>query len=391
METAFHYNVKVKLFNYHNKDKVEHIEYFQEFRDNNPIKARIAAFHYYQNMIEGLLEANQKNYISDRQAREDLKIYLTPSTATKLIVGGKNVDLSKSVSIGIGVYFVIDTPQKAIYKNDTINDHVGDEDLIHGIGNSGNFYDPSDLAFNLENELEYYLENNYDFGDYKRSASCFNHIVQKVEEFDFLETPFDWTGLDDPTHPLLHLVVKKDYTTIIENGEGKTVEFKSALSYHFANKTWEGRAIVNRNIARAMCSFLNSDGGLLFVGIRDDGEVQGLNFDFRLYEKENKKDAFKCDFDGIIERYLGFSAIQFINGNFVDIDGKTIFVVEVEPCRRKPIFLRTNDDENTKEFYIRGHASGRRINDIEEIINYWLERKEHYFSITDGRIQPLSR
>lgn len=372
MSAAFHYAVKIKLFNYHSKDKVGYIERFQEFKNDNPIIARIEAFRFYQNWVDVLLEGIGKEYSTDKQAREDLKAYLTPNLDLNLTFGENEIDLSNSISVGIGVYFIIDVPTQAIYKDDNLNDHAGDDDLIHGIGNSSEFNDPSSFAFYLENELEYY--SNYDYSGHEREASCYNWRTQSVEEFEFLETPFDWNGLDNPDNPALLLGTIKDFADIIANGEGETVEFKPTLSYHFTLRTWEGKYEVNYKISKTICSFLNSKGGLLFIGVRDNGEVQGLDYDFKLADKENKKDYFKLDFDRVIEIFLGFSVKALVNSDFSDIDGKTIFVVEVKPCTTRPIFLKAQ--ENKKEFWIRGNASNRQLTDIEEIINYWLDRQQ---------------
>lgn len=376
MEAAFHYAVKIKLFNYHSKDKVEYIEHFEEFKNESPIKARIAAFRCYQSWVDILLQGINKEYTTDKQARADFQAYLKPNIDLNLTIGENEIDLSNSLSVGIGIYFVIDivpSGEKSNYKDDNLNDHVGDEGLIHGIGNSHEFNDPSTVAFNLENEFEYYYDN-YDYAGYEKQASCYSWVIQDIHEFEFLETPFDWTGFDNPNNPELNLVTTKDYAEIIANGEGETIEFKPTLSYHFTNKTWEGKHDVNNKISKAICSFLNSKGGLLFIGVKDNGEVQGLDFDFKLSDKENKKDFFKLDFDRVIEKFLGFSVKALVNSDFADIDGKTIFVVEVKPSKTRPVFLKTLD--NKKEFWVRGNASNRQLTDIEDIINYWLDRQQ---------------
>ncbi len=374
MDIAFHYAVKIKLFNYHDKDNAKPIEHFEEFRYENPIKARIAAFRCYQNWVDILLDGIDKKYSTDKQAREDLKAYLTPNLDINLTFGQTEVDFSNSISFGIGVYFIIDIPTPSIYKDDNLNDHAGDDDLIHGIGNSSEFNDPSSFAFYLENELEYYYNNDYELNDLEREATCFNWRTQSAYEFEYLETPFDWTGLDNPSNPILRLVTTKEYADIIANGEGETVEFKPTLSYHFTNRTWEGKHEVNNKIAKAICAFLNSKGGLLFIGVKDNAEVQGLDFDFKLAVKENKKDYFKLDFDRVIEKFLGFSVKALVNSDFADINGKTIFVIEVSPSTTRPVFLKV--EENQKEFWIRGNASNRQLTGIEEIINYWLDRRQ---------------
>jgi predicted HTH transcriptional regulator len=106
----------------------------------------------------------------------------------------------------------------------------------------------------------------------------------------------------------------------------------------------------------------------LLIGVKDDGTVQGLENDFNLSNKVNKMDYFKNGFDRFLNKFFGFSVISLINSDFFEVDGKTIWVVQVEPSYRRPIFLINN--ENQKEFFVRGNASSRQLTDIEEIINY---------------------
>jgi len=35
-------------------------------------------------------------------------------------------------------------------------------------------------------------------------------------------------------------------------------------------------------ISKAICTFLNSRGGFLFIGFTDKGEIQGLKYDYKL-------------------------------------------------------------------------------------------------------------
>jgi hypothetical protein len=374
MAIAFHYAVKIKLFNYYSKDKVEYIEHFKPFFNDNPIIARVEAFRFYQSWIETLLDEIGKEYTTDKQAREDLQAYLKPNTDLNFALGENNIDLSNAVSIGIGVYFVIDSPSTPIYKDDKINDHAGDEDLIHGIGNSNEFNDPTSFAFFLDNEFEYYCNNDYDYKNYNREATYFDWQSQGVDEFEFLETPFDWTGLDNPTHPALRLTETKNYEDIIANGEGEVVEFKPTLSYHFTMRTWQGKYEVNYIIAKAICAFLNSKGGLLFIGVKDNGEVQGLDFDFKLSTRENKIDYFKQEFDNVLDNFIGFVVKPIVNIDLTEVKGKMICVVKVEPSK-EPVFLKAQ--ENKKEFWVRGNASNRQLTDMDKILSYWTNLKRH--------------
>ena len=55
-----------------------------------------------------------------------------------------------------------------------------------------------------------------------------------------------------------------NYSEIIQQGESKTVEFKEVLP--------EGE-----KIAKSVIAFANSSGGRIFVGVRADGAITGID------------------------------------------------------------------------------------------------------------------
>ena len=54
---------------------------------------------------------------------------------------------------------------------------------------------------------------------------------------------------------------------LIQKGEGLDLEFKTC------------REQLNRNVYETVCAFLNRHGGTLLLGVRDSGEVQGIDPD----------------------------------------------------------------------------------------------------------------
>ncbi len=72
----------------------------------------------------------------------------------------------------------------------------------------------------------------------------------------------------------------------------------------------------------------------------------------------------------MLEYFLSFKHKSNISGDFHIIDDKKIFEVSAFPSKNNPVFLK---GQNGKEFYIRGEASTRRIEDIEEIAHYCLD------------------
>ena len=160
---------------------------------------------------------------------------------------------------------------------------------------------------------------------------------------------------------------------IIENGETSQVEFKPALLYNFLTK--KGGIGIKAIIAKTICGFLNTKGGILFIGINDKKKIVGLEKDFSLSDGKDEKDFFRLEFDQMIDHFLSFSVKPNVNGDFQWINEKDIFVVIVEPSKAKPVFLK---GQNEKEFYVRGEASTRQLTDIEEIIDYWIERMGNF-------------
>ena len=72
---AFHYIFRTKLITRQKNGEFSFFEVESKFENENPIIARREAFKEYQNYIEVLLEAKNKGYSSDKQARQDFAEY----------------------------------------------------------------------------------------------------------------------------------------------------------------------------------------------------------------------------------------------------------------------------------------------------------------------------
>ncbi len=381
MQTSFHYIVKAKLIRFIEGKEIDFLEFEDKFENDNPILARVNAFKHYQNYIDVLLQGNGKTYISDKQTREDLNSFIDPGTTTKLKIGLSEVDFSESFGNGIGVFMIIDNPI-----DDVVNyDKIGDEIFIHGIGNiSFLSNNPDRIIFELSREFDYYRFFNYDTKNTEiQILYCSKdeweegYTEDEPSTYNILETPFEWIGYDKPYwwgEPEKEIEDEskpfpKTIEDLINGGETNQVEFKPALIYNFS--TAKGGIGIKAIIAKTICAFLNSNGGFLFIGISDKGEIQGLDFDFKLAYDKNPKDFFRLEFDQMLEHFLSFSVKSNVEGQFYEKDDKEIFVVTVRPNRRRPIFLK---GQNGKEFYVRGEASSRQINDLEELVNYCIDR-----------------
>ena len=364
MDFPFHYKIKVKLIRFIQNDKIDFIQDEIIFEDKNPIIAREKAIEYYNGYLDTLLEPNLKH--DEILAKLEDKINIKDN-------------FLDSYFNGIGVSLMIDNPLD--------DDKIGEEYLIHGFG-FGIDGTSQSLMDSLNFEMNYYDHYNCDKRDHQIKVNYYDADADKVCEETILKTPFDWTGYDIPNvsedekennNNSLQIQYSdlSTFVKYIERGEGNQIEYKSSLlSYKNGDKIGYSKHIIFK-IIKARASFLNSNGGILYIGVNDDKSILGLDSDFSLTqtEEEDPKDYFKKQVDYIIKN--NFKAFAtYITGDFVEIDGKLIFIFIVEPSNT-PVFINNNTDKDEKnhkkEFYVRlTGASSIHYYDIEEIVDYCL-------------------
>jgi len=129
---------------------------------------------------------------------------------------------------------------------------------------------------------------------------------------------------------------------IMANGESSEVEFKSTLrvNLHTGNKDPRIELAVIKTIA----GFLNSNGGILTIGVADDRTPLGIEAD--RFENEDKMSLHLVN---LIKDRIGPSAMQFIHAHFEDYDSYRVMVVECSRAKT-PVFVK---DGAIERFYIR--------------------------------------
>lgn len=389
MEVEFFYELRVKLIKQNNNNEFEFLEFKHKFEDKNPIIAREKAFKRYQSYLDVIL---YKDNISDLEARVRFKNLIISENVTENNELDK-LEINDNFGSGIGIFMIINKPIVYPVLEGIIS--PDEEIFIHGIGDMGiRSNDPNRINRNLESEVEYYNKYNYSTGNnlksitfcdkyewldgYLGNGKWVDDSFEEPHESRILETPFNWSGFDKPywwgnevnnTENKLNQLSEEYVINLINLGESNQVEFKPALVYNFS--TGKPGISVKGIIAKSIAAFLNSNGGFLFIGVSDSGQIQGLDNDFKLSEEKNQKDYFLLEFDQMLEHFLSFSIKSNVDGHFINIEDKVIFVVVVSPLKNRPVFLKGQDG---KIFYVRGQASSRPLKDVEEIINYCIDR-----------------
>lgn len=105
---------------------------------------------------------------------------------------------------------------------------------------------------------------------------------------------------------------------------------------------------------------MNSDGGILLIGVADDGRILGTAGD--QFENEDK---CRLHFKNLLNTHIGAEFTRFIHLKIVALQEKTILIVECERVRR-PVFLSIGKQE---DFYIRSGPSSMKLS-MSQMVKY---------------------
>lgn len=156
-----------------------------------------------------------------------------------------------------------------------------------------------------------------------------------------------------------------DVETLLEQGEGDKVEFKTGLWRRSggAGKGYFDHEIRDQ-ILRACAAFMNSQGGAVAIGIDDEGNVRGIG---RIRDITN--DKMSVYLTGIIRQRLGIDALMLSKVEFKNWNSRRVCLVRCLQSK-EPVYIRENKRE---EFYMRKGAESNRLT-MSEMASYVRER-----------------
>lgn len=152
-----------------------------------------------------------------------------------------------------------------------------------------------------------------------------------------------------------------DIKELITNGESDRVEFKTTLQWDV--RQGKKSDAVRHSALKNIAAFLNTNGGTLLIGVKDDGTIHGLQDDLKLTGKS--RDKFEQNVSGLLKDYLGPQYTALIRRRFEEIDGRLIYVIQVSPAP-EAVFLK---GKQGKEFYIRSGTATQML-DPEQTHEY---------------------
>lgn len=135
-----------------------------------------------------------------------------------------------------------------------------------------------------------------------------------------------------------HRQPERELYDLIGRGEGTHLELKSTMR-------WNLRAAKNDKAIelawlKGVAAFMNTEGGILLLGVADDGEVLGLAPDGFAND-----DKCHLHLKNLVNQHLGAEATRFLRFTLFPLEDKQIGVIECEPADT-PIFLRQGSGES---------------------------------------------
>jgi len=136
----------------------------------------------------------------------------------------------------------------------------------------------------------------------------------------------------------------------LSEGEGPGVEFKSSVRMNL--RTGSNGKEIELAWLKAVVAFLNSSGGVLLIGIDDNGQILGLEAD-----GFDNKDRCLLHIKNLLHQHIGVEFSSFIDTTIVENRTGQVAMLE---CRAvpNPVFLRVGKNE---EFYIRSGPSSTKL------------------------------
>ncbi len=199
------------------------------------------------------------------------------------------------------------------------------------------------------------LENYEQFLQTRRKllASQFNEFLNNIT-----------TTLEEP--------LSMNVEELISQGENSSLEVKTTLRWDL--KTNQVNKKLEEVVMKTIAAFSNGEGGTLIMGVTDDGEIVGLNYDYTTLNNGDK-DKFEIHLRNLLNKEYG---IEFSTNNlkisFPEIEDKELCLVEIV-TGLKPIYTTMTDSNGnkSKKFYVRSGNSSQEV-PINEIAEYITKR-----------------
>ena len=226
--------------------------------------------------------------------------------------------------------------------------------LIIGVNDYGEPLGLDQDGFTNEDETEQYLCNivnnqigtgaweniNVEFASYQSKRIL---VIRCMKSSDLV-----YVGKDEQVYTRTSLWAPQlrlgdEVTELIAAGESKTVEFKETL------RGLRGDGKPEHAVLKSIAGLLNSDGGHLFVGIRDDGGASGIDDELKSEFKNSEDEALQY-LANVIKDRMTPGASNRVHPAFHAHRGVRILVIR---CDQSPDQVTVRETDGSFQVYAR--------------------------------------
>lgn len=162
-----------------------------------------------------------------------------------------------------------------------------------------------------------------------------------------------------------------EIAALIQAGESSRLEFKSTARWNV--KAGQPDKKMEEVILKTVTGFWNAEGGTLLIGVEDDGNVYGLEADYKTLGGKGNRDGYELFLTDLLLRERP-ELRGFLSVTFHQVDGKDVCKLEVKKAPR-PVFLSFSENGRAVErFFVRVNNSTREFTmgqALEYIQTHW--------------------
>lgn len=158
---------------------------------------------------------------------------------------------------------------------------------------------------------------------------------------------------------------------LIAEGESDELEFKSSLRWNYKTEQIDKKLEIV--ILKSISAFSNGEGGTLIIGVEDEGEILGLDHDYR--SLNGGKDEFELHLRNLLNKTFGkVFATTEVGITFLVINETEICAINMSKGN-KPLYLEIVDNNGQKfeKFYVRSGNTSQELG-LSEMNEYIKSR-----------------
>src|SRR3989344_6464957 len=192
------------------------------------------------------------------------------------------------------------------------------------------------------------------------------------------------------SEPEINDKLASEIKKLLEKGENFHLEFKAEAFWSATynplqikeNKSFEIREYGQRAskiiIARAIASFLNSEGGNLIIGVKEKKEngkfeISGIEEDMKKLREQGIDNYKRTIIDEILRAFFPPKIFNHLNDflifEFCNIEGKNVLLIKIKKSDSR-VFLKIN---NKDLFIIRVDSESRSL-EGEKLVDYCIKK-----------------